>query len=68
MVIMAALGFAAKNGTHVTISGGQITGNYSQEAGGGVYITDRCDGAVLARIWHGSTLRGNYCRKRELPI
>lgn len=33
-------GLAAKNGTHVTISGGQITGNYSQEAGGGVYITD----------------------------
>lgn len=33
-------GLAAKNGTHVTISGGQITGNYSEEAGGGVYITD----------------------------
>ena len=33
-------GLAAKNGTHVTISGGQITGNYSQEAGGGVYVTD----------------------------
>lgn len=33
-------GLAAKNGTIVTISGGQITGNYSQEAGGGVYVTD----------------------------
>lgn len=33
-------GLAAKKGTHVTISGGQITGNYSQEAGGGVYVTD----------------------------
>lgn len=33
-------GLAARNGTHVTISGGQITGNYSEEAGGGVYITD----------------------------
>lgn len=33
-------GLAAKNGTHATISGGQITGNYSQEAGGGVYVTD----------------------------
>lgn len=33
-------GLAAKNSTHVTISGGQITGNYSQEAGGGVYVTD----------------------------
>lgn len=33
-------GLAARNGTHVTISGGQITGNYSEEAGGGVYIAD----------------------------
>lgn len=33
-------GLAAKKGAHVTISGGQITGNYSQEAGGGVYVTD----------------------------
>lgn len=33
-------GLAAKNGTHVTIFGGQITGNYSEEAGGGVYVTD----------------------------
>ena len=33
-------GLAARGGTHVTISGGQITGNYSQEAGGGVYVTD----------------------------
>ena len=33
-------GLAARNGTHVTILGGQITGNYSEEAGGGVYITD----------------------------
>lgn len=33
-------GLAAKNGTQVTISGGQITGNYSEEAGGGVYVTD----------------------------
>lgn len=33
-------GLAARNGTHVIISGGQITGNYSKEAGGGVYVTD----------------------------
>ena len=32
-------GLAANNGAHVTISGGQITGNYSEEAGGGVYVT-----------------------------
>lgn len=34
-------GLAADNGTHVTISDGQITGNYSEEAGGGVYVTDQ---------------------------
>lgn len=33
-------GLAANNGTHVSIFGGQITGNYSEEAGGGVYVTD----------------------------
>jgi len=33
-------GLAANNGAHVTISGGQITGNYSDEAGGGVYVTN----------------------------
>lgn len=33
-------GLAANNGAYVTISGGQITGNYSEEAGGGVYVTD----------------------------
>jgi hypothetical protein len=33
-------GLAANNGAYVTISGGQITGNYSDEAGGGVYVTN----------------------------
>lgn len=33
-------GLAANNGAHVTISSGQITGNYSEEAGGGVYVAD----------------------------
>ena len=33
-------GLAANNGTHVIISDGQITGNYSDEAGGGVYVTN----------------------------
>ena len=33
-------GLAANNGAHVTISGGQITGNYSEEAGGGVYVAN----------------------------
>lgn len=34
-------GLAANNGAHVTISGGKITGNYSKEAGGGVYVTNQ---------------------------
>ena len=34
-------GLAAHAGAHVTISDGQITGNYSDEAGGGVYVTDQ---------------------------
>lgn len=34
-------GLAADYGAKVTISGGQITGNYSEEAGGGVYVTDQ---------------------------
>lgn len=33
-------GLAANSGAHVTIFGGQITGNYSEEAGGGVYVTN----------------------------
>lgn len=34
-------GLAAHAGAYVTISDGQITGNYSDEAGGGVYVTDQ---------------------------
>lgn len=33
-------GLAARNGADVAIKGGQITGNYSDEAGGGVYVTN----------------------------
>lgn len=46
-------GLAAKKGAHVTISGGQITGNYSQEAGGGVYVTDvdRNDQSRTGMAW-----------------
>lgn len=33
-------GLAANYGAKVTISDGRITGNYSEEAGGGVYVTD----------------------------
>lgn len=34
-------GLAANNGAYVTISGGKITGNCSEEAGGGVYVTNQ---------------------------
>lgn len=41
-------GLAAINGAHVTISDGQITGNYSKEAGGGVYVTDQWGNGSMA--------------------
>lgn len=45
-------GLAADYGTKVTISGGQITGNYSEEAGGGVYVTDQWrDGSRKEMTW-----------------
>lgn len=48
-------GLAANNGVHVTISGGQITGNYSEEAGGGVYVTNLKQGGMA---WLG--IKGGY--------
>lgn len=48
-------GLAANNGTHVIISGGQITGNYSEEAGGGVYVTNlKQQGKALLNITGGN--------------
>lgn len=45
-------GLAAHIGAHVTISDGQITGNYSDEAGGGVYVTDQGrDGSRKDTAW-----------------
>ena len=45
-------GLAAEYGAKVTISGGQITGNYSEEAGGGVYVTDQWrDGSRKEMTW-----------------
>ena len=45
-------GLAAEYGAKVTISGGQITGNSSQEAGGGVYVTDQWrDGSRKEMTW-----------------
>ena len=63
-------GLAARNGTHVTISGGQITGNYSQEAGGGVYVTDveRHGGTRSDMAWlniTGGTIASNVSFRSE---
>lgn len=46
-------GLAANYGAKVTISDGQITGNYSEEAGGGVYVTDvdRNDQSRTGMAW-----------------
>lgn len=45
-------GLAADNSAHVTISDGQITGNYSEEAGGGVYVTDQWrDSSRMDMAW-----------------
>lgn len=41
-------GLAAINGAHVTISDGQIAGNYSKEAGGGVYVSDQWGNGSMA--------------------
>ena len=53
-------GLAANNGVHVTISGGQITGNYSEEAGGGVYVTNLKQGGMA---W--LDIKGGYIASNE---
>lgn len=63
-------GLAANNGTHVTISDGQITGNYSEEAGGGVYVTDvgRQDWSRKDTAWlniTGGTIASNVSFRSE---
>ena len=58
-------GLAANNGTHVIISGGQITGNYSDEAGGGVYVTNF---GQQSRAWldiTGGNIASNVSYKSE---
>ena len=55
-------GLAANYGAKVTISGGQITGNYSEEAGGGVYVTDQ---------WRDGSRKDMTCstlREELLPL
>lgn len=58
-------GLAANNGAHVTISGGQITGNHSEEAGGGVYVTNF---GQQSRAWldiTGGNIASNVSYKSE---
>lgn len=58
-------GLAANSGAYVAISGGQITGNYSDEAGGGVYVTNF---GQQSRAWldiTGGNIASNVSYKSE---
>lgn len=58
-------GLAANNGAHVTISGGQITGNYSEEAGGGVYVTNLNQGGMAWLDITGGYIASNVSYRSE---
>lgn len=58
-------GLAANNGAHVTISGGQITGNYSEEAGGGVYVTNLGRGDMAWLDITGGYIASNVSYRSE---
>lgn len=58
-------GLAANNGAHVTISGGQITGNYSEEAGGGVYVTNLNQGDMAWLDITGGYIASNVSFRSE---
>ena len=58
-------GLAANNGVHVTISGGQITGNYSEEAGGGVYVTNLKQGGMAWLDIKGGYIASNVSYRSE---
>lgn len=58
-------GLAANNGVHVTISGGQITGNYSEEAGGGVYVTNLKHGGMAWLDIKGGYIASNVSYRSE---
>lgn len=58
-------GLAANNGVHVTISGGQITGNYSDEAGGGVYVTNLKQGGMAWLDIKGGYIASNVSYRSE---
>lgn len=58
-------GLAANNGVHVTISGGQITGNYSEEAGGGVYVTSMFHSDMACLNITGGNIASNVSYRSE---
>lgn len=58
-------GLAAIKGAHVTISGGQITGNYSEEAGGGVYVTNIKQGGMAWLDITGGYIASNVSYRSE---
>lgn len=58
-------GLAANNGVHVTISGGQITGNYSEEAGGGVYVTSMFHSDMARLNITGGNIASNVSYRSE---
>lgn len=58
-------GLAAKNGAHVTISGGQITGNYSEEAGGGVYVINQDQSGMAWLDITGGIIASNVSYRSE---
>lgn len=58
-------GLAANNGVHVTISGGQITGNYSEEAGGGVYVTNQDQSGMAWLDITGGIIASNVSYRSE---
>ena len=58
-------GLAANNGAHVTISGGQITGNYSEEAGGGVYVTSMFHSDMACLKITGGNIASNVSYRSE---
>lgn len=59
-------GLAATKGAHVTIFGGQITGNYSEEAGGGVYVTNFFQQDSRARLdIKGGNIASNVSYRSE---
>lgn len=58
-------GLAANNGAHVTISGGQITGNYSEEAGGGVYVINLNQGDMAWLDITGGYIASNVSFRSE---